>query len=85
MYIWSQRTGSDHTCLNWKSIAGFYSILHSPFDTVDDVAILLYSIRAVAYASVTAIVEPFADHGPFERYPNLTACAFHAARGVPDD
>lgn len=39
--------------------------------------------RTAAYASVTAIMEPYSYTGPYQRYPNLTACCFQGSRGVP--
>lgn len=40
--------------------------------------------RAIAYSSVRIISEPYTYAGPYELYPNLTACAFDEVRGVPD-
>lgn len=40
--------------------------------------------RAVAYASVTEIRGPYTYAGPYDRYPNLTVCAFDGKLGVPD-
>lgn len=42
------------------------------------------SWRAIAYASITVIAAPYKYAGPYDLYPNLTACAFDEMRGVPD-
>lgn len=40
--------------------------------------------RTAAYASVTAIMEPYSYTGPYQRYPNLTACCFKDRGACPE-